>query len=141
MGVRDGGRGFLACSACRARRRKRKVSSSFTTEANQSQEPVHPGSFSFGWNLAMVDCCIHFFFETSSRCFHPNQPSVTCLHPSFPQACSLTQSRGLRYSRSSASSEPGVGTSLYPHMTCNGKLMRIDSTRPNVLRPNMVPRS
>jgi hypothetical protein len=53
-----------------------------------------------------------------------------------------TQSRGfLAASKSSASGLPGSGTTSYSHRLVRGILIRMDSIRPPVFRPKVVPRS
>ncbi len=57
-------------------------------------------------------------------------------------AHSFAQSRGFKYtSTNSASREPGAGRKSYSQRTRGGSDIRIDSVRPPVFKPKMVPRS
>lgn len=72
--------------------------------------------------------------------------SISSLHAAWLKPSQLgrdyTQTRGLRQaSSSSASGEPALGWWSYSHEAVWGMDMRIDSMRPPVFRPKVVPRS
>ncbi len=76
---------------------------------------------------------------------HVNSSSLTrhawCV-PLPLDAAGASQSRGVRHASSrSASGEPGAGLWSYCHDAVKGMDMRMDSMRPPVLSPNVVPRS